>query len=148
MIVVFDIDGVLADSSHRVKKYLLDPPVKDWDGLFANNAIKADKPVVAGLTLLKMFFEDGDDLYLWTGRPEKTRIATEAWLYANTRFYGYPIRLWMRPNGDHRDDDVLKADFIKRLGRNPDLVFEDRDRIVAMYRARGITCYQTQAGAF
>jgi acid phosphatase class B len=151
MIAIFDIDGVLADCSERVQRCLIDPvnrgEAKNWDGLFADDAIMADEPIIPAFEIMDGLYVMGWQIWFFTGRPERTRKATTDWLEKNCMFEDCS-RLIMRPDGDHTDDDILKSRFLDERGFCPDVVFEDRDRIVKMYRDRGITCYQTRAGSF
>jgi hypothetical protein len=41
----------------------------------------------------------------------------------------------------------MKQDFL-RGGGWPDLIFDDRDRVVAMWRSLGIPCFQVAKGDF
>jgi hypothetical protein len=157
LIAVFDIDGVLANCDARVEKYLTGPvsrgEKKDWVGFFAYDNMLADRPIVAMLVVMERLANTGVEVMLWTGRPEMTRRATLAWLERHTslRFLRLGGDLWMRPDGDRCDDDFLKARYLNRSwfeGRKPDIVFEDRARIVKMYREHGILCCQTADGNF
>jgi hypothetical protein len=69
--------------------------------------------------------------------------------------FGFPVdqtRLLMRPlDSDTEHDTTLKPRLIEQAGYSLDrilLVIEDRDSTVAMWRERGITCWQTQPGNF
>jgi hypothetical protein len=60
-------------------------------------------------------------------------------------------QLRMRPVGDYRDDAVLKEQWLNEarvLGKAPDIVFDDRQRVVDMWRRNGITCCQVAPGDF
>ena len=74
-LVVLDIDGVLADVRHRLH-YLASRP-KNWDGFFA--AAKDDELLEVGAEFAKRAAGTHDIVYL-TGRPERLRAATQAWL--------------------------------------------------------------------
>lgn len=83
-----------------------------------------------------------------TGRDEEYRSVCEGWLY---RHGLTPRAIFMRPAGDKRRDDVVKAEMYNRHIRGTyDLmaVFDDRQRVVDMWRARGITCFQVAEGSF
>ena len=59
--------------------------------------------------------------------------------------------LFLRPNGDYRPDEVFKselADQFEELGGKIDLVFDDRNKVVDMWRARGTTVVQVAEGDF
>ena len=73
------------------------------------------------------------NLVFVTGRPERTRDVTNKWL---SNFFGYnreSTKLLMRPNGDRRDDDILKKELTKDL-EDVSYIFEDRPRVIKMYR--------------
>jgi hypothetical protein len=60
-------------------------------------------------------------------------------------------RLWMRPAGDYRDDSIIKSELLDQIlaaGYKPELVFDDRDRVVSMWREREIPCFQVAPGNF
>ncbi len=144
--IIVDLDGTLADCSHRVHHIQKTP--KDWDAFYAGCG--DDKPIEAIKYLMTAmaYKHESIMLYLVTGRPERTRHATEAWLWRNEiPFDG----LVMRPDGDHRADDVLKREIYERdIAPYYDVLFalEDRDRCVRMYRSIGVPCLQVAEGDF
>ena len=59
----------------------------------------------------------------------------------------------MRPDGDHREDSVVKSELFDQINAayaNEKLggVFEDRQQVVDMYRARGVRVFQVAKGNF
>jgi hypothetical protein len=59
--------------------------------------------------------------------------------------------LFMRKAKDYRKDQFVKKemlDTIKFLNYNPTLSFDDRDRVVKMWREEGIRCFQVDYGDF
>jgi len=141
---IFDIDGTLADSSAR--QHFLDNGKKDWDGWFR----EMDKdPVHTDVMQFLDYALDQDiPVFICTGRDEGYRVVTEKWLDCND--IGY-TKLFMRPAGDRRDDSVIKKEMLDDMrskGYNPSLVFEDRDRVVKMWRENGIRCFQVAPGNF
>jgi hypothetical protein len=57
----------------------------------------------------------------------------------------------MRPQGSHTPDDVLKKAWLDELqaeGKSVMCVFDDRDKVVKMWRDNGITCMQVNYGDF
>lgn len=98
----------------------------------------------------------GADVWLFTGRSEEVRDKTIAWLAEHTAFMSFNLQtdhlLTMRQEGDYTPDDQLKEGWLdnmlvddrKRLVG----VFDDRQRVVDMWRRRGITCFQVAAGDF
>ncbi len=91
-LAVVDIDGVLADVGHRL--HFLDRRPKDWTGFFA--AARSDPPHPEGLALAKELAA-GHDVVLLTGRPERCRADTEAWLDDHGVTYELLV---MRPAGN------------------------------------------------
>lgn len=141
---VFDIDGTLADCSHRIHHIQNSP--KDWRAFFAGCADDIPIPHVINLAIT-LYDADKKIIYV-SGRSDECREQTLAWLVA----HGLPeAPLYMRKEGDYRDDDILKGEMIDeamRDGWHPIMAFDDRDRVVAMWRARGIPCAQVAPGNF
>jgi hypothetical protein len=83
-----------------------------------------------------------------SGRSDVCREATVEWL----KKYGLPDGpLFMRKAGDHRNDDILKIELLAEVraqGFEPIMAFDDRDRVVAAWRAAGIPCAQVAPGNF
>lgn len=149
MFYVFDLDGTLANGEHRL--HFITGETKDWRSYFA--ACGGDQPIPHTIELLQAILSRGvDRVEIWTGRSDEVRDETHAWLRrqlgpGDFGRFGQIDAIHMRAAGDHRNDDELKAEWIVKYGR-PDLVFEDRDRVVAMWRANGVPCFQVAPGAF
>lgn len=126
-----DLDGVLADVRHRL--HHLTGRRKDWDAFFAAAPDDALHP--AGRAVVERLREDHEVVYL-TGRPERCRADTEAWL-ARHGLDGH--ELVMRSGRDRRPAAVVKVETI--AGRYPDrrvaVVVDDDDRVVAAMRRAG-----------
>lgn len=60
--------------------------------------------------------------------------------------------LRMRKAGDYRPDDVVKKEWLDGLSpidrARIAMTFDDRDRMVRMYRTAGIPCMQVAEGDF
>jgi hypothetical protein len=151
MIALVDIDGVLADCSQRLPWIRgIDlhgkPVAPDWDTFF--NEMPTDKPITPIVKLVKVISHDYLIAYL-TGRPVSHREQTVEWLRDN----GLPLgMLVMRKTGDHRPDYVVKRELyegivIPFLGK-ADIVIEDRDQVVEMWRSLGLTCLQPCKGSY
>jgi hypothetical protein len=144
MFVIFDLDGTLALTEHRA--HFLQQQPKDWRGFYA--ACDQDLPNVPIIETLHALWRVGHKIEIWSGRSDEVAGKTADWLRAN---YLSQIRIRMRAAGDHQPDTTLKAgwlDELEKMGATPDLVFEDRASMVAMYRARGIVCCQVAPGDF
>jgi len=141
--MVFDLDGTLADLSHRLH-YIRSMP-KDWDSFF-EHCIN-DSPIHEIIDLNNMFYEKYNWIEVWSGRSDVTRDVTIKWLEINGVKYDV---LRMRKKRDHRADDVIKEEMLHALPRDmwPNMAFDDRDRVVAMWRRNGIRCLQVAPGDF
>ncbi len=144
MLVVFDIDGTIANIEHRLG-YVRSKP-KNWaafDAGIPNDAVNL--PVAAAFNAL---YNAGHDIIFASGRNERTRQATEDWLRSNG-LVGYE-KLYMRKADDFRSDDIVKQETLDEIiadyGKKPDMVFDDRPRVVRMWREAGIFVFNVYQG--
>ena len=130
-IAVIDLDGVLADVRHRL--HHLETRPRDWDAFFAD--IPADPVLPEGVAVVERLAPDHELIYL-TGRPERTRAATEAWLSRHRLPRG---RLIMRSERDRRPARVTKPALLRRLaqGRQVAVVVDDDPEVCAALRHDG-----------
>ena len=144
MVFIFDLDGTLADNSHRLK--FIQGEVKDWEGF--HNLQGDDKPIWEVITVARALATAGQTLIYVTGRMEKGRNVTQSWLDK----YRLPKgALLMRKDGDHREDYVVKSEILDSLeGASVNLggAFEDRQQVTDMYRARGLRVFQVAKGDY
>lgn len=141
-VYIFDLDGTLADCSHRLHHIQKRP--KDWDAFFG--AVMDDEPIPHMIELAKALSERTQIVFV-SGRSDECREATERWLWANL----FLAPLFMRKAGDYRDDSIVKIEIlaaVRDAGYNPIMVFDDRDRVVAAWRAAGVPCAQVAPGDF
>jgi hypothetical protein len=151
-IYIFDLDGTLADITHRVP--LIRGENKDWRAFFA--ACVDDKPIWPVIGVLGALRRQGAECWVWTGRSDEVFVQTKHWLQSHCdiviRPWSHPERLMMRKAGDHRPDDEIKREWLVMLDppeRNRVVgVFEDRDRVVKMWRDVGLQCFQVAPGEF
>ena len=152
---IFDLDGTLADCTHRL--HLLDRRPKEWDAFF--KACDQDHPIFPMIQLLGEVSRSANWIEIWSGRSEAVRAETLEWLSDVAsctvgEYGGYHVvcRLRMRAIGDYTQDHDLKRDWLyaDKLagGDRIDLVFEDRQRVVDMWRSEGIMCCQVAPGQF
>jgi hypothetical protein len=90
----------------------------------------------------------GRDVVFMSGRDESCRAETEAWL---AKHVGTAGPLHMRPAGDMRKDSLVKRELFDQhiAGRYAvRLILDDRDQVVSMWRAMGLTVLQCAAGDF
>jgi len=141
--VIFDIDGTIADNTHR--QHYVAGKKKDWKGFLSE--MDHDEPIQSIITLIQIIHRDSHPLrarvMLVTGRPEYYRPTTFSWLTKHKIFYD---QLLMRKDGDHREDWLVKEDILKelieRFGAKPIFVVDDRQQVVDMWRRHKITCLQ------
>ena len=134
--IIVDVDGTVADctgvrSPYDTSKYSLDNPKQD--------VIDLVRALHYGLGYLVIFV---------SGRHEDFKEVTLDWLYQHVKV---PIEgLYMRyENGT--EDSVIKSELFNRhiLGKyNIMAVLDDRNRVVDMWRSRGLLCLQVQDGDF
>jgi hypothetical protein len=135
MLICFDIDGTLADLSHRVHFWRESP--KNWN-MFKSEMVNDAliKPIVA---IARTMHQGGHDVILCSGRSEDTRDMTEEWLAKHGITFD---KMYMRAEKDYRSDDIVKdlllAQIVIDWGQKPDIVFDDRPRVVKMWREKGV----------
>lgn len=143
-IFVFDIDGTLADLTHR-KNFVASKP-KNWNAFDAG--IPHDKLFEDIAHLLWVFYERGDKIILCSGRSSRTRGVTEDWLAKhNIRFDA----LYMRTDNDHRQDSIVKVELLQQIREQhgePFIWFDDRQQVVDAIRAQGVRVLQVAPGDF
>jgi len=166
--IIFDLDGCLANCEHR--RHFVDPSTNpdyvkwhwytqgdlnfewvhkdtrekwepNWPAFY--EACDNDKPIIATMHLLiSLWFREGEDVQIWSGRSESVRGKTEKWLSENIFNSGIdPCKLKMRPIGDTTPDDVLKELWLDEAiatGNKIDFVFDDRPKVIRMWQRRGI----------
>lgn len=157
-ISIWDLDGTLADLKHR--RYLVEKKERtspNWRAFFA--ACPGDRPIVPVVWLFNLV-RQYNRVEIWSGRSEEVRAQTVAWLnewvfccdplyaYWNEPFNDQYVRLRMRPENDTRPDDVLKEEWLDDCAHKISFVVDDRDKVVAMWRRRGIVCLQAAPGDF
>lgn len=149
---IFDLDGTLANCRHRLP--ILSSGTDDrWDRFFA--ACLDDAPIKPVIQTLRLLLSDKADVWIWTGRSESVRNFTRFWLWTHA---GLTVPedggdfLKMRPIDDHTPDDQLKFSWLWAMKPKDrarlTAVFEDRDRVVAMWRNNGVKCFQVNYGDF
>lgn len=174
--IIFDLDGTLANCEHRrhfvqrphcyhcgnnesygdmVGCYCMKEKfIPDWKAFY--EACDQDKPISSTVFLWNNYEVEialeRANLQIWSGRCESVRGKTLDWLEKNLF---HSSRNWldsilkMRPIGDCTPDDELKERWLDEAiaeGKKINFVFDDRPKVVRMYRRRGIfvfDCNQT-----
>lgn len=149
--VIFDLDGTLALIDDRRAISTKDNGKMDWDTFFDPKNIQLDKPNWPVILMAQTLKKAGHRIVIFSGRSKATKDATRDWL--NQLDIPFDV-LKMRPTG--RDfmfmpDDKLKQNWLDQLfpDKNDILcIFDDRDKVVKMWRDNGLTCMQVAPGNF
>jgi FMN phosphatase YigB (HAD superfamily) len=141
-LVIFDIDGTLADISERV--HHIRKKSKNWNAF--NAGIAQDKAIHSMVRLCNILYAAGLRIILCSGRNEANRPETVEWLARQGVQYH---ELLLRKDEDYRSDAVVKREILQGLDKDKILfVVEDRSRVVEMWRSEGLTCLQCAPGKF
>ena len=168
MRIVFDLDGTLADCEHR--QHYINGDRKDWDAFF--EACDKDAPIMTGLTALMALRHSMDAskvenvVEIWSGRGrglnDSVLRKTLLWFDRHTYYKVMPaprdyfryvshLPIRMRRHGDYTPDVDLKRGWLDKAraqDRAPQLVFDDRQKVVDMWRSEGVPCFQVAQGDF
>lgn len=150
--IIFDIDGTLADVSHR--RHHLKGAKPNW-GRFFDEMV--NDPPLADVCLLAELLGDHPlvnqgaiKLFLFSGRPETHRKQTEDWLLTHARSYFEKAEaLLMRAEGDFRADTIVKREMLQAIrgqGYDVRLVVDDRPSVVQMWKDEGLTVLAHDSG--
>ncbi len=148
---IFDLDGTLALIEHR--RHFVENRTNRWKEFFAAcvNDVP-NNPVIDTMNRLRVA---GADIWIFSGRSDEVRAQTVKWLADKTTFMSWELdgpMLTMRMAGDYTPDDVLKKQWLDAMTSQDRArlvaVFEDRDRMVKMWRDNGVACFQVAPGDF
>ncbi len=158
-IIVFDLDGTLADCDHR--HHLIQGAARETSEAWTEFYRRCvdDKPVRVLCDLLPQIAR-AREVQIWSARSDEVRAQTEQWLDEHV-FHGTywrdplatftGVKLRMRQGSDKRSDIELKEAWLmdwRAQGLEVDIVFEDRNRVVEMWRSNGVVCAQVALGEF
>jgi phosphoglycolate phosphatase-like HAD superfamily hydrolase len=150
--VIFDLDGTLADITKRREMSTKENGKIDWDIFFDPNNIWFDLPNEPVITMAQLLSEK-HRIVIFSGRSKATKDETKRWLQK----FDVPFDvLKMRPTSNDwkfMPDDELKQHWLDLLFKDEKkkdilCVFDDRQKVVDMWRRNGITCFQVDDGNF
>lgn len=132
--ILVDVDGTIANHNgirhpHDTTKYHLDEPHADIIKLV--NMLSVHNTVV-----------------ILSARDQQYQNVLLEWLERHGVNYD---KLIMRPEGDTRNDALVKNELFEKYiaGKyNVSYIFDDRDRVVEMWRGKGLRALQVAPGAF
>lgn len=147
---IFDIDGTIALLSARREQLIKDTSNPHrWRDFYA--ACDTDLPNIPVIRTLKMLKASGADIFVWSARSDEVAAKTVAWLTKYVGMENIDV-LRMRPAGNTEDDRVIKTRYLDELPENERFkiaaVFDDRAKVVKMWRSLGIPCFQVAEGEF
>ena len=146
--VIFDLDGTLALIDKRRAKAAKADGKINWRVFFDPANIQLDEPNLPVIKAFQAMKAAGHQVGILSGRDAISINETVAWLREHVVEFDF---LKMRPQGDHTPDDVLKKrwlDALQEAGASILCVFDDRDKVVKMWRENGIVCFQVNYGDF
>lgn len=141
-IYLVDIDGTIAKKRQG-------PGERDWHD-YKRVGEDLPNPRVIELVQTLHYFGRARIVFM-SGRKEHCREQTLPWLGEYLGEWTEASPLFMREDDDNRSDDVVKHELFHRHINGEysvRAVFDDRDRVVAMWRAIGLTVAQVDYGNF
>ena len=145
--IVFDIDGVIADCSHRL--HYIQGDNKNYDKFYSDDEVLKDKPIFNLGTILfniRDINQQGAevDIKFITARNIKCLAATTRWIQRNFGIISEEGDILMRPENDYRPAHEVKKDLIeKHIGfENILFAFDDDVMVNEMYKRHGVICYR------
>jgi predicted kinase len=132
--ILVDIDGTVARMTKR--------------GPFDWMKVGLDEPVERVIEAVNLYWSAGKKIVVMSGRDSVCREQTIEWLDKHEVPWD---ALFMRAEGDMRKDNIVKHElFWAHVASfyNVQLVLDDRDQVVKMWRDIGLTVFQVAPGAF
>ena len=169
--IIFDLDGTLAIiEKRRIKAGSptgLTPTKEkmDWNIFFDGKNIELDEPNYPVISMAQMYYENGYNIVIFSGRNDRSYKETKEWLEK----YEVPYNLLvMRPDKFQSDsypiaegnpatpdmrympDEILKKKMLDTFVDIDDvfMTVDDRQKVVDMWRSLGLTCFQVAPGNF
>ncbi|ATG79444.1 phosphatase domain-containing protein [Pseudoalteromonas sp. 1_2015MBL_MicDiv] len=146
--IIVDLDGTLALNLHRY--HFIDKSLNkkvDWVSYF--EACDKDQPNKSVIETIRALREQGHQVHIFSARGDIVKAKTINWLETHSVPYD---RLTMRDMDSFTPDEELKKSWL--LQYYPDYkkdilcVFDDRDKVVKMWRSLGLACFQVAEGNF
>ena len=134
--IIFDLDGTLADLTHR-RHHIATKP-KNWGAFF--KLVSQDSPIDSICNMLRNFKRDGYTIIVCSGRGKECFDDTIEWLRKHD-LMDYISRIFMREAKDYRPDDIVKQEFLDQIrveGYSIVAVVDDRPRVIRMWQRNGL----------
>ncbi len=134
-ITIIDVDGTVAKIDHRL--YLIKKTPKDWAAFYGESY--KDEPLVENMAMIKEHLSSTESIpFFVTGRSDVARERTHSWLKEHFDEVP-PERLFMRKEGDTREDFVVKKEIHDNHLTEYEIirVYEDRPQVIRMWQDLG-----------
>ncbi len=146
-IIIVDLDGTVADLTHRLQ--FIKKEKKDWDAFY--HFCDKDKPIRNVIEVIeRLANSEGYKVCFITGRSNSVMLKSAQWIHDNIKING-KFDLLMREDKDYRPDYIVKSELFKNSKYKKEdvlVVFEDRSSVVKMWRDLGLTVFQVAEGEF
>ena len=145
-VVLCDIDGTIADTTHRL--HYVDKPEgekKDWKGFFSEMHLDPVRRDVG--RMLIDYYNKGKTIIFLSARPEDYKEITLKWLQDNLLSFAYT--LIMRPRNDKRPDTEVKADMLDMYFPDKSVIhaiLDDRPSIINVWKEKGLNVIDVGKG--
>jgi phosphoglycolate phosphatase-like HAD superfamily hydrolase len=142
--IIFDMDGTLADVTHR--RHFVEMKPKNWDSFYAGMIV--DTPIQPVVMMAQLLKSAGHRIIIATGRPRRYNNITLQFLRDNDILYD---AAYLRADKDYRPDTIVKENMLRKMkinGYDPTIAFDDRKSVVEMWRANGLFVFQVDEGNF
>lgn len=143
-VIVFDVDGTLADIEHRM--HWIDNKPKNWNAFFS---VQHEDPPHEEIVWLAKRLNDADThILICSGRSNKFRKVTEDWLLEQGISFD---EVFMRKIDDFRPDSIVKVELLAEIREKygePYLWVDDRKTVVEAIRNAGVRVLQVCEGDY
>jgi hypothetical protein len=151
--VIFDLDGTLANIDVRREFCRTSSGKINFKKFYDPENISMDTPNAPVVEMAKILRAAGKRIVIFSGRSKETEAETIKFLKACGVKYDMMI---MRPTDVahlYTPDSQLKATWLKTYFPGSEkerimCVYDDRDKVVNMWRHNGVPCFQVNEGDF
>lgn len=147
-VVLCDLDGTLCDIEHR--RHHVQGEKKNWNAFFED--VSKDSMRLDVFAMLSEYAKEGKKIIFVSARPERCRKDTEQWLAERMIFLSHDRSydqiesllkyeaLLMRPDGDSRQDTIVKKQMLDKYLNKEWIhaVIDDRPCVIRMWREEGL----------
>ena len=145
MDIIFDVDGTLMNVDHR--RHHVEQKPRDFDAF--REDMTYDTPNKDVVMMAKLLKEAGHSILIATGRLAQDKALTLKQL--RDAGVEYDAVFFRSVDEEYRPDHMVKEQMLedmKEWGFNPTMAFDDRDRVVDMWRRNGLRVFQVDKGDF